>query len=161
MTSLDIFLKLLLREGYPNENLESLSKFVGYDLDDFLADMENQHGHDAVMKFVSKGLEKMMGDNLIYTLDLVPYGYYDGTYLKFQIFRFNYQSNDYKDGIIVHGDIIDSQICHPDNKCESLDEIYDNADMGEWGDVEDLKEELLNSLSHKIHESLGYYLHFE
>ena len=161
MTNLDIFLKLLIREGYPNENLSSISKVVGYNVDNLLEDINNQHGHEAVMKFISKGFEKMMGPDLTLTLDLVPYGYYDGSFVKFHIMRFNYQPDDYDHSVVVHGAIIDSRICHPDTTCETLEEIYDNADMGEWGDVDDLKEEILNSISHKIHESLGYYLAYE
>jgi len=161
MTNLDIFLKLLMREGYPNENLSSLGKIVGYNIDYMLMDMEEQYGDDGVSKFVTKGLTHMMGDDLIYTLDLVPYGFYAGSYVKFQILRYNYQSDDYYDGILVHVDILDSKICHPDGVCETLDEIYDKADMGEWGEVEELKEEILNDFSHKVHETLGYYLHYE
>ena len=160
-TNLDIFLKILLREGYPNTNLSSLAKLVSYNSDNLLFDLDEQYGRKKVTEFVEKGLEKFLGDDFIYKLDLEPYGYYNGSYVVFEIVRFNYQPNDYLDGIIVHSNMLDSNICHPDGKCETFEDIYDGADMGEWGEVEELKEEILNAFSHKIHENLGFYLNFE
>ena len=72
--NLKIFLKALTKTGYPNPNVHSVAKLVGYDLDNFLPDLEKELGEEGVVDFCKKGLDKLQGQEGIRVELEGPYG---------------------------------------------------------------------------------------
>ncbi len=63
MTDVNIFLRVIQKEGYPNPNLHSIARMVDYNLDDFLFDLKGEIGEDGVKDFCDKAIEKISGED--------------------------------------------------------------------------------------------------
>ncbi len=59
MTDVNIFLRVIQKEGYPNPNLHSIARMVDYDLENFLVDLKEKIGEDGVKDFCDKAIEKI------------------------------------------------------------------------------------------------------
>jgi hypothetical protein len=63
MNNLKGFLRVLEKFGYPNEKFESLSKFSGYNPDEFLENLMEQLGEDKTLNFIGKTFDKLSDGN--------------------------------------------------------------------------------------------------
>ena len=60
MSNLKTFLNVLSKSGgYPNPDIQSIAKMIGYDLDELLKDLVKEIGEDKANDFVQKAVQKM------------------------------------------------------------------------------------------------------
>lgn len=154
MNELDIFLRILKKEGYPNNNFQALADVVGYDTENFLPDLKKKLGQKGVNYFCAKTIDKLQGKNGT-KINLWSYG----EYVVFKLRDVYYDEDEMELDVIVTLDILDSRISVFEDGVEALkpyDEIYQNADMGEMGDVSDLYDSILTEISDYVNERCGF-----
>ena len=61
MSEVEYFLKVLKREGYPSENVNSIADMLSYDLTYFLSDLKRHVGYDTLKTWVQQTLDKLSG----------------------------------------------------------------------------------------------------
>jgi len=154
MSELKTFLKILSKVGYPNPKLESISKMVSYDLEEFLPDLFAELGQDGVDKFCKQAIKKLEGNEGI----KVEFGH--GEYVIIDVNIIGYDEDESPADIIASIKILDSKILASDDEgndtYKTLDQISDEVDMGEWSDYDDLKESIKQEIYQYIHTNCGF-----
>lgn len=154
------FLKLLRKEGYPNEDTSDLAAVVGYNLDNFLIDFVEVFGMDKMMDFVEEGLKKLIGKDKKVTLTMSD-SYGLGSFVDLKIKDFYIDLDDTADGIRLNASFGDSAIEDPEGILKSLDDISDEIGIGEWGDFEELIENIKHEFQDWFYKRLGYQIYWE
>lgn len=154
----EAFLRLLEQEGYPNENVSDFAQLVGYDLDNFLVDFVNNFGLDKTEEFVTKGLNVIFGPSKKLRLD-TSNDYGQGSFVDYILEDFYVDLNDTADGIRIEKKFGDSALEDSDGILKSLEQLYEEGDMGDWSGFDDLIDYLDNNLSKYLNKRLGYSIY--
>jgi len=154
MTSLNRFLKILNKFGYPNPNVEAISKMADYDLEDFLMDLKNELGQEGVDSFCEKAIKKLEGEDGI----RVEFGYNEYAVVKVNVIGFDEDESSID--VIVSLTFLDSKILASDDEenetYKTLQQIGDDVDMGGWSEYEELKDVVLTEIYNHIYQNCGF-----
>jgi hypothetical protein len=154
MTSLNRFLKVLNKIGYPNPQVESIATMVDYDLDDFLMDLKNELGQEGVDSFCENAIKKLEGEDGI----KVEFGYNEYAVARLDVIGFDEDESSVY--VIVDLSILDSKLLAFDDEenetYKTLQQIGDDIDMGGWSDYEELKDSVLTEIYNHIHKNCGF-----
>jgi hypothetical protein len=156
MSNLKIFLKVLEKYGYPNPKIETIAETISYNLNDFLVDLIEDIGHDATVSFVDKALSKLSEGDKGIKIDLEYGGYVYITPIIEDIDRFgsvNLKWN-YTDTSILAADEDGNEVY------KTLDEIYDEIDLGGLSDFDELIEYIQKDADEFIFDNCGFYVSF-
>jgi hypothetical protein len=161
MSSLNTFLKVLKKVGYPNPEIQSIAKMVGYDLDDFLLDLKKELGEDGVVKFCDNAIDKLSGKKGI-KVDLET----DGVeYVIVNIYPEFYDEDESQTDVISSYQISDSKILAQDedgnDTYKTIPEIEDEIGMGEWSEYDEMKDHIKMKVYNYINSRCGFGVWFE
>lgn len=159
MSDLKFFLKVLQVEGYPNPNIQSIATMVGYDLDNFLMDLKEELGQEGVDSFCQKAINKLSGNDGIY-IDLDS-----GEYIVFKLFVIGFDEDETENDVMVKHKVVDSKLLTTDDDGDetykTLEQIEDEAGMGDWGDLDELKDHMRMRLYNYVHSRCGFGIWIE
>lgn len=160
--NLKIFLKALTKTGYPNPNVHSVAKLVGYDLDNFLPDLEKELGEEGVVDFCKKGLDKLQGQEGIRVELEGPYDEF--VYVKIKPKYYDERESQYD--IISDSEWGESKILWYDSNGEneefkSIEDVIDDVDMGDWGDLDELIDSIKNKAYNIVRQNCGFGIWWE
>lgn len=152
------FLRLLEREGYPNENVSDFAQLVGYDLDNLLVDFVLNLGVDKTEEFVKRGLDVIFGPSKKLRLDFSR-DYGQGAFVDYILEDFYVDLNDTADGIRIEKKFGDSALEDDRGVLKSLEQIYHDSDMGDWWGFDELVDSLNRDLAKYLNKRLGYFIY--
>jgi hypothetical protein len=161
MSDLKVFLRVLKSEGYPNPEIQSIAKMVGYDLDNFLLDLKNELGDDGVVKFCDNAIDKLSGKKGM-KVDLET----DGVeYVVVEIYPQFYDEDESQTDVISRYQILDSKIFSQDedgnDTYKTIKEIEDEIGMGEWAEFDEMMDHVKMKVYNYIHSRCGFGIWFE
>lgn len=154
MTSLNKFLKVLKKIGYPNPQVETIATMVDYDLDDFLMDLKNELGQEGVDSFCENAIKKLEGEDGI----KVEFGYNEYAVARVNVIGFDEDESSID--VIVDLSILDSKLLALDDEenetYKTLQQIGDDVGMGDWAEYDELKDLVLTEIYNYIHKNCGF-----
>lgn len=160
-SNLKIFLDILNKVGYPNPKLKAISEHIGYDLNYFLTDLFDELGAEKTNDFVKQALKKLSTNKGI----RVDYDPTDESYAYIKILSFyieddNADTNRKTYSLKINSRITDSHMLTTDDDgnevYQTLDQIYENIGMGEWGYYDELIDSVFNEFNDKIFNECGF-----
>ena len=160
MSNINTFLKVMNKMGYPNPSTKSISNSIGYNLDDFLPDLIEEVGEIKADEFTERALSKLNKDgNGIQ----IPLG--DTKYIYLQIHQSRINLDETEDAVLIDWSWGDSRLGALDedgNEYDAtLEEIYDNMDMGDWGDYDEMIDNIKDLCYDFIRENCGFGIWFD
>lgn len=139
MSEVNLFLRVMKSEGYPNPNIQSIANMVGYDLENFLYDLKQEIGDDGVLDFCTKAINKLQGEDGI-RVDLSgPGDEFCYIHIKPMFFDEDETVND----VVSRSSWGESRILSTDMETgeetyKTIQEIIDETDMGGWSELDEL-----------------------
>ena len=123
--------------GYPNSSVNSIANSINYELDNFLPDLVEEVGEIKADEFVERTLNKLSEDGKGIRVPLS-----NDKYIYLQIHQSRIDLEETEDAVLIDWSWGDSRLGALDedgNEYEAtLEEIYDNMDMGDWGDYDEM-----------------------
>lgn len=162
MSELNKFLKVMNKMGYPNPNTTSIARSMDYDLDEFLIDLVNEVGEERADEFTEKALSKLSedGKGIRVPLDDKNHNY---IYLEIHQSRINLDETD--NSVLIDWSWGDNVLTGVDGNGEeydsNMDEIYDNMGMGEWGEFDEMIDNIRDVCYDFIRENCGFGIWFD
>ena len=151
------FLKVLQKVGYPNPDIYSIAKAVNYNLDEFLYGLRASIGEQGVLDFCEKAIYKMTGDEGLKVHLDGPNG---DEYVYVHIYPLFYDEDESENDIICNSAWGKSRILNTNEdgieQYFTIEEIIDNADMGDWSELDDLIDTIKGNAYNKIHRNCGF-----
>ena len=157
MTSVNTFLKVLNKVGYPNRSIHSIAKAINYDIDRFLPDLKNEIGDEGVKDFCDKAIEKLTGEK---GLNVSIGGPNNNEYCYIKIYPINYDEDESENDVICNWYWGDSKIFHIDEDGNTgyftIQEIIDSTDMGNWGDLDEFLDDIRTDAYNIVDSKCGF-----
>lgn len=161
MSNIKTFLKVLNKVGYPNSNINTISNAVSYDLDNFLPDLITEVGEDKANWFVGEAISKLSTKKGI-KLNLSG-EYNEYAYIIIKNSRIDLENSD--DTVLIDWSWGDTHLLTYDEEgndsYQTIEQISDQVDMGEWGDYDDLIDSIQGQLNDFIYGNCGFGIWFD
>lgn len=167
MGNIKVFIKALQKKNYPNSTPSALSiaKVLGYNPKDFIFDLQKEIGIPKTFDFIKKTFESlglMSIDGM--RIDLSDRVGDEGSYAYVRIDDFDIVE-DFEGDEVVHidydsWDILENKLVF-ENEETSIQDIYDDAGLGEMGEYHELVEEILDTCTDEIWMKTCMFLQFE
>lgn len=160
MNNFETFLQVLKKTGYPNPKIISIANMVGYDLDSFLDDLEKKGGEKGVVKFCQAAVEKITPSKGLLIYENKNFGEFVYMYVKPE--HYDHEISNKIESTLKWGD---SRLLFKNEDGEenliTIQELIDEADMGEWGELSDFLDELEERASNLVYENCGFGVRFD
>lgn len=164
MSQLNTFLKVLRKVGYPNPSLTTYAKAVEYDLDKLFDNLIDEVGYDKANDFVWNALQSLSeGDRGIkVNLDDVnaPGAY---AYVIISQSRIDLEESD--NSALVSWSWGETRIANVDDEgnddWKTIEEIWEDMDMGEWGDFDNFLDEIKEKFNDYVYKNCGFFIWFD
>jgi hypothetical protein len=160
MSNIKTFLKVMSKMGYPNSSVNSIANSINYELDNFLPDLVEEVGEIKSDEFVERTLNKLSEDGKGIRVPLS-----NDKYIYLQIHQSRIDLEETEDAVLIDWSWGDSRLGALDedgNEYEAtLEEIYDNMDMGDWGDYDEMIDNIKDSCYDFIQENCGFGIWFD
>jgi hypothetical protein len=160
MSNLNTFLRVMNKMGYPNPNTESIARSMDYDLDNFLPDLVDEVGEERADEFTEKSLEKLSENGKGIR---IPLG--DDKYVYLQIYQSRLDLEETETQVLINWSWGDSKLTGVDEDGNEYDatlqELYDNIGMGEWGDWDEMIDNIKNECYDYIRDNCGFGIWFD
>ena len=160
MSELNRFLRVMNKMGYPSPDTISIARSMDYDLDNFLPDLVEEVGEERADEFTEKALEKLSENGKGIR---IPLG--DNKYIYLQIYQSRLDLEETETQVLIEWGWGDSKLTGVDedgNEYDAtLDELYDNIGMGEWGDWDEMIDNLKDESYDYIRNHCGFGIWFD
>lgn len=165
MSDIKTFLKALNKSGYPNTSpdVPTIARMVNYNIVKFLEDLANSIKMKGVDEFVEKTFSSLglMGEGM--KIDLSDEAGDKGSYIYLIINGFDVVYSEYEDEeneVWIHYSWGDSKLID-DGEEKTLDELYDDVDMGDLGEWSDFIDYIQYVCIKTIFNKTGFIIHFD
>ncbi len=161
MSNLKTFLKALHKSGYPNPtpDVPTIAKMIDYPVHFFLKDLVGNIGMEASHEFVEKSFSKLGLKSEGMKVDLSDYVGEEGSYIYLIINGFDIVMDE-EDEVWIHYTWGDSHLIH-DGEVKTLDDIYDEVDLGTMGEYDELISDIQYACKYYIFNKTGFTIHFD
>jgi hypothetical protein len=164
MSNLKTFLKVAQKMGYPNPSPDSLviANSIDYNLNNFLQDLIMEVGEERANEFVNKTFSSL---GATYSpgieIDLSDRVGETGSYIYLIINGFDFAEGDdeYKE-VWIHYTWDDSKLIG-DEGPKTIDDIYDEVDLGTMGEYDELMDDIQYECIQEIFKKTGLIIHFD
>ena len=162
MSNLNKFLKVMNKMGYPNPNTMSISMSMGYDLDNFLPDLVEEVGEIKAEEFTEKALSKLNEDGKGIR---IPLDNENHNYIYLEIHQSRINLDETEDAVLIDWSWGDNVLTGVDENGEeydsNMDEIYENIGMGEWGEFDEMIDNIRDECYDYIRNNCGFGIWFD
>ena len=162
MSELNRFLKVMTKMGYPNPNTMSIARSMDYDLDEFLIDLVGEVGEERADEFTEKALSKLSEDGKGIR---VPLDDENHNYIYLEIHQSRINLDETVDSVLIDWSWGDNVLTGVDENGEeydtNMDEIYDNMGMGEWGEFDEMLDNIRDECYDYIKNNCGFGIWFD
>lgn len=164
MSDLKTFLKVSQKLGYPNPSPDSLviANSIDYTLNNLLEDLITEVGKEKSNEFVNKTFSSL---GATYSpgikIDISDRVGEIGSYIYLIINGYDFAEGDeeYKE-VWIHYTWGNNQLIH-DGTGLTLDELYDEVDLGTMGEYSDLIDDIQYECISEIFKKTGLIIHFD
>ena len=164
MSDLKTFLKVAQKLGYPNPSPDSLviANSIDYTLNNLLEDLITEVGKENSNEFVNKTFSSL---GATYSpgikIDISDRVGEIGSYIYLIINGYDFAEGDeeYKE-VWIHYTWGNNQLIH-DGTGLTLDELYDEVDLGTMGEYSDLIDDIQYECISEIFKKTGLIIHFD
>ena len=157
MSELNRFLKVMTKMGYPNPNTMSIARSMDYDLDEFLIDLVGEVGEERADEFTEKALSKLSEDGRGIR---VPLDDENHNYIYLEIHQSRINLDETEDSVLIDWSWGDNVLTGVDENGDeydtNMDEIYDNMGMGEWGEFDEMLDNIRDECYDYIRNNCGF-----
>lgn len=160
MASIQIFFQVLKKHGYPGPEVVDIAQMLNYDLDEFLPELFSQIGEEGVSNFINNTMKKLLGDDMTKTFDVSELCG-GPSWVKMKFYDFYYDNENHEDVAKCHAKILDSKITMTDNTETTLEKLWNGADMGEMGEMQEFQDEITYEVCKQIAQQTGFWLVLE
>jgi hypothetical protein len=155
------FLKVLQKSGYPNPNPDALtiSRFSSYPLESFIKNLSEEIGMEKTHEFIEKVFSSL---GLTYHPGLkLELG--GGDYMHLIINEFDLVKGEGEDitEVWIHYSFGENRLTINDDTHTTLADIWDEADMGDMGEVSEIQDEIQDEFRDYIYAKTGIIIHFD
>jgi hypothetical protein len=162
MSELNRFLKVMTKMGYPNPNTMSIARSMDYDLDEFLIDLVGEVGEERADEFTEKALSKLSEDGRGIR---VPLDDENHNYIYLEIHQSRINLDETEDSVLIDWSWGDNVLTGVDENGDeydtNMDEIYDNMGMGEWGEFDEMLDNIRDECYDYIRNNCGFGIWFD
>jgi hypothetical protein len=162
MSNLNTFLKVMTKMGYPNSSTMSIAKSIDYDLDNFLSDLVEEFGEERADEFTERALSKLNKDGKGIR---VPLDDENHNYIYLEIHQSRIDLDETEDAVLIDWSWGDNVLTGVDGNGEeydsNMDEIYDNIGMGEWGEFDEMIDNIRDECYDYIRNNCGFGIWFD
>ena len=156
MTDLKRFLNILTKVGYPNQDVSSIAKAVGYNLENFLPDLVEEIGQEKADEFTEKALKKMSTPEGIKIQDLDDPQQY--AYINLLNPRLDLDNDE--STVLCDWSWGDTNILLIDDdgseSYKTIQEIADEMGMGEWADFDEMVDDIREDCNQLVFKNCGF-----
>ena len=165
MSKLKTFLKVVQKLGYPDPHPDSLTiaKSIGYNLNFFIDDLITEIGQLKTDEFIEKTFSKLgLMSSPGLKIDMEDgVGGEPGSYIHLIINSFDVgEGDDDYEEVWIHYSWGDSLFID-DEGGKTLEDIWDEVGMGEWGEYDEFMDSLQYECQGVIFEKTGITIHFD
>ncbi len=157
MSDIKSFLKVCKRYGYPNPKLQTIANMVGYDLDNFLSDLNDEIGKEGVLDFCKNAIDKLTSEKGLKFDVSSPYS---DEYVYIHIYPVFYDKEESENDIISNSAWGESKLLTKNEEgleeYRTVEEIIDDSDMGSWSEVDDFIEDMRGNATKIVFENCGF-----
>jgi hypothetical protein len=164
MSDLKTFLKVAQKLGYPDPSPNSLviANSISYNLNNFIEDLISEVGQERANEFVDKTFSSL---GATYSpgikIDLSDRLGETGSYIYLIINGFDFAEGDGEfEEVWIHYTWGDSMLIH-DGEEKTLDDIYDDVDLGTMGEYDELMDDIQYECIQEIFKKTGLIIHFD
>ena len=164
MSDLKTFLKVVQKLGYPDPSPNSLviANSISYNLNNFIEDLISEVGQERANEFVDKTFSSL---GATYSpgikIDLSDRLGETGSYIYLIINGFDFAEGDGEfEEVWIHYTWGDSMLIH-DGEEKTLDDIYDDVDLGTMGEYDELMDDIQYECIQEIFKKTGLIIHFD
>ena len=157
MSNLKTFLNVLSKSGgYPNPDIQSIAKMIGYNLDELLKDLVKEIGEDKANEFVQKAVQKMSKGDGVKMQDLDDPEQFANIHL---IDPHVDLTND-ETTVLSDWGWGDTNIFYRDDdgneSYKTIEEISDEVGIGDWADFDEMVEEIREECNQLFYKNCGF-----
>jgi hypothetical protein len=156
MTDLKRFLNILTKIGYPNPDIVSIAKAVGYDLENFLPDLVDEIGQEKADEFTEKALKKMSTSEGIKIQDSDDPKQY--AYIKLLNPRLDLDNDETT--VLYDWSWGDTNIYFRDDdgneSYRTIQEIADEVGLGDWSDFDTMVDDIREDCNRLVFNNCGF-----
>jgi hypothetical protein len=160
MSELNRFLKVMNRMGYPNPSTITIARSMDYDLDMLLTDLVDEVGEERAEEFTENALEKLSEDGKGIR---IPLG--NDRYIYLQIFQSRIDLDEMETSVLIDWSWGDSKLTgvnEDGNEYDAtIEELYDNIGMGDWGEWDEMVDEIKEMAYDHIKLNCGFGIWFD
>jgi hypothetical protein len=162
MSNLNTFLRVMNKMGYPNPSTKSIANSIDYDLDNFLPDLVEEVGEIKADEFTEKALSKLSEDGKGIR---VPLDDENHNYIYLEIHQSRIDLDETETQVLIDWSFGDNVLTGVDENGEeydsNMDEIYENMGMGEWGEFDEMIDNIRDECYDYIRNNCGFGIWFD
>lgn len=157
MSNLKTFLNVLSKSGgYPNPDIQSIAKMIGYDLDEFLKDLVEEVGEEKANDFVQRAVEKMSKGNGVRIQDQED----SEQFANIHIINPRIDLDNDDTTVLSDWGWGDTNIFFRDDDGNeyytTIGEISDQIGMGDWADFDEMVDEIREDCNRLFYKNCGF-----
>lgn len=156
MSNLKTFLKVLKKVGYPNPDIQSIAKMIGYDIQEFLPDLVAEIGEEKADEFTENALNKMSTSDGIRVQDKDDPEQY--AYIIPHNPRLDLDNDETT--VLCDWSWGDTNIFFKDDdgndSYKTIQEIGEDIGMGDWADYDEMVDEIKEECSQLVFNNCGF-----
>jgi hypothetical protein len=163
MSNLKTFLKVVQKLGYPNPSPNSLviANSINYNLNSFIEDLILEVGQERANEFVNKTFSSLGANSHGIEIDLSDRVGETGSYIYLIINGFDFAEGDGEfEEVWIHYTWGPNELIH-DGESKTLEDIYDDVDLGTMGEYDDLMDDIQYECISQIFKKTGLIIHFD
>jgi hypothetical protein len=158
MSELNRFLKVLNKVGYPNPNLDSIIRMVDYNLENFLPDLVGEVGEDGANDFIERAISKVYEGNKGIRVSVNDGDYGEYAYIKLEDPYVSLENDETT--VLSRWNWGDTKILSTGGDGEevykTMEEIFDETDMGNWSETDELVEYIKSNCNDFMYRNCGF-----
>ena len=156
MSNLKTFLKVLKKVGYPNPDIQSIAKMIGYDIQEFLPDLVAESGEEKADEFTENALNKMSTSDGIRVQDKDDPKQY--AYIILHNPRLDLDNDETT--VLCDWSWGDTNIFFKDDdgndSYKTIQEIGEDIGMGDWADYDEMVDEIKEDCNRLVFNDCGF-----
>ena len=156
MSNLKTFLKVLKKVGYPNPDIQSIAKMIGYDIQEFLPDLVAEIGEEKSDEFTENALNKMSTSDGIRVQDKDDPEQY--AYIILHNPRLDLDNDETT--VLCNWSWGDTNIFFKDDdgndSYKTIQEIGEDIGMGDWADYDEMVDEIKEDCNRLVFNDCGF-----
>jgi hypothetical protein len=158
MSNLNRFLKVLNKVGYPNPDLDSIVRMTDYNLEDFLPDLVDEVGEEGADDFIERAIDKVYNDGKGIRVILNDGDYGEYVYIKLENPHVSLENDETT--VLSRWSWGDTKILSTGEDGEetykTMEEIFDETDMGDWAEYDELVEYIKSNCNDFMYRNCGF-----